>query len=128
MYSEMPIACALGTAGRSARLAAARELGERALVGLHVSDRRARLRFRGERERVEALVAAERECCAFFTFATVRNDEETEVEIQTPGGGERLLRALVVGIVAGWGGLGVSAGARPREQSASLEPAPYRGS
>lgn len=107
MSPEAPIACTLTPADRRARLAGARELGERALVGLHVRDRRALLRFHGERERVEALVAAESECCAFFTFALTGNGEETELEIETPAGGEPLLRALVAGIVVGWdGGLG----------------------
>jgi hypothetical protein len=83
---------------------AIRELGEQALIGLDASDRRARLRFQGERDRVEALVAAESQCCAFFQFAIARDGEETEVEIRTREGGEPLLRALVAAVVAGWEG------------------------
>ena len=99
-----PIACTLGAEDLAARQTAARELGERALVAIHVSERGALLRFRGEHERVDALVAAERACCAFFEFATTRNGEHTELEIRTPAGGEPMLRALVAGIVAGWEG------------------------
>ena len=104
MSVEMPIVCTLGAGERSARLASARALGERALVGVEASGRRAVLRFRGEPERVEAWVAAERECCAFFTFGTARSEQETVVEIEAPEGGEPLLRSLVAGIVAGWQG------------------------
>jgi hypothetical protein len=104
MPPETPIACSLDAEKRTARLAAARELGEQALVGLEVSERRALLRFQGEHERVDALVAAERACCAFFEFTTIRNGEQTELEIRTPEGGQPVLRGLVAGIVAGWEG------------------------
>jgi hypothetical protein len=104
MPTEVPIACTLSAGDQPVRMAAMREVGRRALVGLQVSDRRARLRFHGERERVDALVAGESQCCAFFHFATTPVGEETELEIRTPEGGEPLLRALVAAIVAGWEG------------------------
>ena len=104
MPPDTVIACGLDAEDRAARVAAARELGEQALVGLEISDRRARLRFRGAHDRVDALVAAERACCAFFEFTTTRQGEHTELEVRTPAGGEPLLRGLVAGIVAGWEG------------------------
>jgi MerR family copper efflux transcriptional regulator len=104
MPTEVPLACTLSGSDQPARLVTIRELGQRALVGLEVRDRRALLRFHGEHERVDALVAAESQCCAFFQFAMMRDDEETELEIRTPEGGEPLLRALVAAIVAGWEG------------------------
>ena len=104
MPTEVPIACTLGGSDRRTRAAAIRELGERALIGLDASDRRARLRFQGQRDRVEALVAAESQCCAFLQFTMAEDGEETEVEIRTPEGGEPLLRALVAAVVAGWEG------------------------
>jgi hypothetical protein len=85
-----------------ARLAAARELGAQALVGLNVSDRRALLRFRGARERVDALVSGERTCCASLELTTTADGDDTDLEIVAPEGGEPLLRGLVAGIVAGW--------------------------
>jgi hypothetical protein len=100
---ETSLSCTLDAADRSARLVAARALGERALVAVNVSERRARLRFHGEPERVDALVAAERACCGFLELKTTRHGEDTDVEIRTPEGGEPILRALVAGIVAGWG-------------------------
>jgi hypothetical protein len=104
MASETPIACSLDAENRAARLAGTRELGEQALVGLEVSERRALLRFHGRRERIDALVAAERACCGFLEFRATRNGERTELEIRTPEGGEPILRGLVAGIVAGWEG------------------------
>ena len=107
MPPETPFTCSLDDRDRTARAASARELGERALVGLDVRDRGALLRFRGERDRVDALVTAERACCGFFEFTTTRHGEDTELEIRVPAGGEPMLRGLVAGIVAGWaGGLG----------------------
>ncbi|MGH2947217.1 MAG: hypothetical protein ACRDPC_13345 [Solirubrobacteraceae bacterium] len=104
MPDETPIACTLAVDDRPVRIAAARELGERALVGVDVQDRRALLRFDGERERVEELVAAESECCAFFEFVPTADDEKTELVILAPEGAEPLLRGLVAAIVAGWEG------------------------
>jgi hypothetical protein len=104
MPQETPIVCTLSPDDRRARFATARELGERALVGLEVRDRLALLRFRGEPQAVDALVAAESACCGFFDFGTVHDGEDTELEVRTPAGGEPVLRGLVAGIVAGWEG------------------------
>ncbi len=103
MPTEVPIACTLSAGEQPDRVVTMRELG-RALVGLEVHERQARLRFHRKHERVGALVAAESQCCAFFQFATTRDGEATELEIRTPEGGEPLLRALVAAIVSGWEG------------------------
>jgi hypothetical protein len=104
MPPDTVIACSLDAEDRAARMAVARELGEHALVGLDISERRARLRFRGAHDRVDALAAAERACCAFLEFTTTRQGEHTELEVRSPAGGEPLLRGLVAGIVVGWEG------------------------
>jgi hypothetical protein len=101
---EAPLVCTLDAADRTVRLARARELGEQALVGVDVSGRRALLRFRGAHESVAAFVDAERACCAFFEFSTIRHGKDTQLEIRAPAGGEAILRGLVAGIVAGWEG------------------------
>ena len=104
MTPETRIACTLAPDELSERLENARQLGERALVGLDVSERRAVLRFDGERGSVDALVALESRCCAFFTFDVTEAGEQIELEILTPEGGELPLRGLVAGVVAGWEG------------------------
>jgi hypothetical protein len=104
MPPETPITCTLSAEDRAARLSSARELGERALVAVQVSERRALLRFHGEHERVNALVAAETACCAFLEFTATRHGETTELEIRSPQRGEPILRGLVAGIVSGWEG------------------------
>jgi hypothetical protein len=100
----MSFACTLDGQDRTTRLAGARELGKLALVAVEADHLRARLRFRGEPERVDALVATERACCGFLELTTTRHGAETELEIRAPEGGERILRALVAGIVSGWEG------------------------
>lgn len=102
MPPDVPIACTLSPAELPDRLAGARELGAQALRGLEVSDRRAVLRFAGHREDVDALVAAESACCAFFEFGVREDGDRVELEIRTPEGGELVLRGLVAGVVAGW--------------------------
>ena len=104
MTVEVPIACSLSKADLPERLADARTLGADALVGVEVRGSEARLRFRGEHERVEQLVAAETECCSFLEFSMHHAGENIELEILTPEGGEPVLRSLVAAIVAGWEG------------------------
>ena len=50
---------------------------------------------------MDALVEAESGCCSFFEFDVRETDDEVEVEILTPEGGELVLRGLVAGVVAG---------------------------
>ena len=104
MPEDVAIACTLTTDELPQRLEVARELGERALVGLEVSERRAVLRFDGERDGVDALVAAESTCCSFFAFDVKQEGERIALEIVTPEGGELPMRSLVAGVVAGWEG------------------------
>lgn len=101
---EVPIACSLSEVDLPQRLADARALGADALVGVEARDREARLHFRGERGRVDRLVAAETQCCSFLEFSMHHAEEHVELEIRTPEGGEPVLRSLVAAIVAGWEG------------------------
>lgn len=104
MPVEVPIACTLSEADLPQRLADARALGADALIGVEVTGQRARLRFNGERERVEQLAAAESRCCSFLEFELEQSKEVVELEIRCPEGGEPILRSLVAAIVAGWEG------------------------
>jgi len=64
--SDRPIACSLSAADLSARLAEMKRLGRDALLS---ADGEGTLRFRSDTEtraRLEAIVAAEAECCPFL--------------------------------------------------------------
>jgi hypothetical protein len=74
---ELPIACSLGAADLERRMAEIRAVGRDALLGTGPDGS---LRFRaseGIRGRLEAIVAAEAECCAFLSL-----------DLRDAGGGE----------------------------------------
>jgi hypothetical protein len=97
MGQSLPIACSLGAADLKARVAEIRHLGADGLVDSEVEDGRAVLRFRpdpGIRQRVEAIVVAESECCAFLDFGVEHRPDGTVVTISAPDGGGEVVREL----------------------------------
>jgi hypothetical protein len=98
MTSDLPIACSLSATDLSARLTQMAELGRAALVDVRHEGRRAELRFAagaGVRARVDGIVAAESQCCAFLEL-NVRDEPDTIVlTIQAPDGAEVVLQELV---------------------------------
>ena len=65
--TALPLACTLGADALSRRESEIRRLFEDALVDSRLEGGRLALRFKGDAtDRVEALAAAERECCAFL--------------------------------------------------------------
>jgi hypothetical protein len=99
MPSEPPIACSLGAADLSARLDAMAELGRAALLGVRREpSTRATLRFAtgaGVRERVERIVAAESQCCAFLTMTVSDEPGALVLRIEAPDGAEPVLEELL---------------------------------
>jgi hypothetical protein len=94
--TELPIACSLSTTDLRARLAEMAELGRCALTGSDCQGRRAELRFDGSaRERVEAIAAAEAECCAFLEMRVSEEDGEVLWALEAPAGAEAVLEELV---------------------------------
>jgi hypothetical protein len=95
MPDELPIACSLTAAQLPARLAALAALGSEALCDARQDGTAAELRFAagvGVRERLEAVVAAELQCCAFLTM---RVSDALVLTITAPEGGEAVLAELV---------------------------------
>lgn len=98
MSDELPIACSLNATELPVRLAEMAALGRDALIGTRTEPTRAELRFAAGadvRRRVEAIVAAESECCAFLTM---RVDDEPDVvvlSIEAPEGAEVVLEEMV---------------------------------
>jgi hypothetical protein len=115
---ELPIACSLGSADLAARLAAMRAVGEEGCLNSRLAATTAVLTFRASvRARVEAIVAAEQECCAFLEMSL--HDAapgEFELMIAAPQGAELVLRELV------------EAFAGPRAATRNVEPRHSAGS
>jgi len=98
MTAEPPIACSLNATELPIRLAAMTDLGRDALLEAHTEDRRALLRFAagsGVRERVEKIVAAESQCCAFLAMQVIDARDEVVLSIAAPEGAEPVLEELV---------------------------------
>jgi hypothetical protein len=98
MPSELPIACSLNATELPARLNEIAELGRAALLDVRQEQTRAVLRFSagaGVRDRVNGIVGAESQCCAFLAMS-VRDEPDTVVlTIQAPDGAEVVLQELL---------------------------------
>lgn len=95
MTSTPPIACSLGADELPVRLAEIGTLGKDAL--LSVSPEGA-LRFRRDeatRARLEAIIAAESQCCSFLSFDLQETADELVLRITAPEGAEPLAADLV---------------------------------
>jgi len=96
MATELPIACTLTAAGLRERLAEMSALGDEALLSSETQTGRALLRFEpSARERVDAIVAAESQCCAFLGFALTDTPAALELAITAPPGAEPVLEEIV---------------------------------
>jgi hypothetical protein len=94
---ELPIACSLEAGGLAARLAEAALLGGEALLSSERRGARFVLRFRavpGIRRRLEALIAAEAECCPFLELELARDGRSLVLAVSAPPGGEGLAEGL----------------------------------
>jgi len=82
----------------SQRLGEMAALGAAALLDVRHVGRHAELRFAartGVRERVEAVVAAESECCAFLTMRVTGARDAIVLTIDAPEGAEPVQQELV---------------------------------
>src|SRR3954447_10893153 len=87
----------------STRLADMAALGRAALVDVRTSPASAELRFAagdGVRRRVEAIVAAESECCAFLTMRIGDGADVVVLSIEAPPGAELVLDEMVAAFQA----------------------------
>ena len=98
MSDEPPIACSLNATELPVRLAEMAALGRDALVDARIEATRAELRFAAGaevRERVEAIVAAESECCGFLTMRVDDEPDLVVLGIEAPEGADPVLQELV---------------------------------
>lgn len=102
MTEGTPAACSLDTGALEERLAAIAEIGADCLISRQVEDGCHRLRFRADattRERLEEIVAAEAECCAFLDLSLDQKGGELTLSIAAPPDA----RALASGLAARFG-------------------------
>jgi hypothetical protein len=98
MPTEPPIACSLSAPELATREADVAELGRAALIDVRRERAHAELRFAagdGVRERVEAFVAGESECCAFLTMRVADDRGAVLLTIDAPADAELVLAELV---------------------------------
>lgn len=95
MTPETPIACSLSAEELPARLAQMRAIGKDALLAVTPQGT---LRFRADettRERLDAIIAAESQCCSFLRFELAEDGGELLLSVTAPEGAEPLARDLV---------------------------------
>jgi hypothetical protein len=98
MPTELPIACSLGASELPERLAEMAELGRAALLDARAEPLQAQLRFAvgaRVRDRLDAIVAAESQCCAFLTMHLTDEPDAVVLTIAAPEGAEMVLAELV---------------------------------
>jgi MerR family transcriptional regulator, copper efflux regulator len=88
------VGCSLSGDGQRARLAEWRELLAAAASRAEIEGG-ARYAFAPEHERrVRRLVAAEQECCPFFSFAVAADGSEVELRVTAPADAQDAVRFL----------------------------------
>jgi len=95
VLSDLPIACSLGAADLSQRLAEIGALGRDALVGSEIAPGRAVLRFSGGvHDRVAAIAVAEAQCCPFLELRVTDEPDAVVLEIRAPADAQPVLEEL----------------------------------
>jgi hypothetical protein len=98
MPTELPISCSLSATELPQRLAEMGDVGRAALLSVRTAGSHAELRFAGGagvRDRVEAIRAAESQCCAFLDMAVTDEPDTVVLTIDAPDGAEVVLAELV---------------------------------
>jgi hypothetical protein len=95
MTTDTPIACSLSADELPARLAEVRAVGKDALLAVTPEGS---LHFRADdttRERLEAIIAAESQCCSFLRFELAEESGALVLSVAAPEGAEPLAQDLV---------------------------------
>jgi hypothetical protein len=91
MAQELPVVCSLDAGDLERRLAAIGEIGAESLIGREVDEGRHRLRFRSDpktRRRLEDVIAAEAECCAFLDLSLEEAGDDLVLSVAAPEAGQ----------------------------------------
>ena len=98
MPTDLPIACSLSATELPKRLAEMHDVGRRAQHEVRTTGTQARLSIApgaAVRDRVEAIVAAESQCCAFLDMTVSDRADMVLLTIDGPEGAEPVLAELV---------------------------------
>jgi hypothetical protein len=102
MTNNQPIACSLGASDLQQRLAEIAKIGADSLTDRAVEDGRHVLRFRADattRERLDAIVAAEADCCSFLDLSLVEDADELVLTIAAPDDAQPVADDLALAFV-----------------------------
>lgn len=97
------MACSLGASDLEQRLANIAELGANSLISHDVDGAQQLLRFRAgaeTRRRLEDVIAAEGQCCAFFDMALSEEDNALILAIAAPEEASEIAAALAKAFTA----------------------------
>jgi hypothetical protein len=102
MTNSQPIACSLGASDLQQRLAEIAKIGADSLTDRAVEDGRHVLRFHADattRERLDAIVTAEADCCSFLDLSLVEGADELVLTITAPGDAQPVAADLALAFV-----------------------------
>jgi len=97
MNTETPVACSLDAGQLQERIAAINEVGARSLTSHTVEGNRHSLRFqknRKTRRQLEAIVAAEADCCSFLDLSLRDEGEDLVLSIAAPDHAKEIAEQL----------------------------------
>ncbi len=97
MTESDQIACSLDQRALEERFATAGGVGDAALIAHEATGRRHKLRFRNlpeTRARLEQMVDAERQCCAFLRLDLKQEGDEILLAVDAPPGAEKTAAGL----------------------------------
>ncbi|MBA3746454.1 MAG: hypothetical protein H0W96_03055 [Solirubrobacterales bacterium] len=98
MSNDVPMMCSLSAGDLRVRLAEMADLGRTALQTTRIEPLQAQLRFAagaGVRDRVDAIVVAEAQCCSFLEMRATAEPDTVVLTIDARAGAEVVLAGLV---------------------------------
>jgi hypothetical protein len=104
MPKELPVVCSLDAGDLEQRLAAIGEIGAESLIDRRQDGERHLLRFRSDprtRERLEDIVRAERECCAFLDLLLEDEGDYVVLSVAAPEAGQATADGFAMAFAAG---------------------------